>query len=121
MQDLQRVCRALRRHDRRRVPEDRQGHSVSSGWRPAAMTAHNAYVAMMLWLIFNELVLLRPTGEGSQMNRPAARGMLLAGSMLGTRGHSVAEQSLLLVDAPFPHLGLSNSLLHVAAMGFRAF
>ena len=53
------------------------------------------------------------------MNRPAARGMLPTGYLLGTGG-TVPSNSLL-IDAPFPHQGFTNSLLHVAAMGFRAF
>ena len=53
--------------------------------------------------------------------QPAALGALPAGYLLGTGGTVPSNSLLRLVDAPFPHQGFTNSLLHVAAMGFRAF
>ncbi len=49
--------------------------------------------------------------------QPAALGALPTGYLLG----GGTPSNSLLIDAPFPHLGFSKSLLHVAAMGFRAF
>lgn len=48
--------------------------------------------------------------------RPTARGTLPTGYLLG----GGTPSNSLLIDAPFPHLGFTNSLLNVAAMIFRA-
>ena len=51
---------------------------------------------------------------------PAPRGTALAGYLLGTVGTGPSN-SLFAALSPFPQQGFSKSLLHVAAMGFRAF